>query len=55
VAVNPAAAFAADPAAAPAAVRICLGPVAERDRLAAALTRLAEILAAPAPPEEPVV
>jgi len=36
-------------------VRICLGPVAERDRLAAALTRLAEILAAPAPPEEPVV
>jgi DNA-binding transcriptional MocR family regulator len=55
VAVNPAAAFAADPAAAPAAVRICLGPVAEHDRLAAALTRLAEILAAPAPPEEPVV
>jgi len=55
VAVNPAAAFAADPAAAPAAVRICLGPVADRDRLAAALTRLADILAAPAPPEEPVV
>jgi len=55
VAVNPAAAFAADPAAAPAAVRICLGPVAERDRLAAALVRLAEIVAAPAPAEEPVV
>jgi DNA-binding transcriptional MocR family regulator len=55
VAVNPAAAFATGPAAAPAAVRICLGPVAERDRLAGALSRLVEILAAPAPPEEPVV
>jgi len=55
VAVNPAAAFATEPAAAPAAVRICLGPVAERDRLAGALSRLVDILAAPAPPEEPVV
>jgi len=55
VAVNPAAAFAADPAAAPAAVRVCLGPVADRGRLAGALSTLAEILAAPAPPEDPVV
>jgi DNA-binding transcriptional MocR family regulator len=55
VTVNPGAAFAADPTAAPAAVRICLGPVADRDRLESALSRLAEILAAPAPPEEPVV
>ena len=55
VAVNPAAAFATGPAAAPAAVRICLGPVAERDRLTAALSRLVEILAAPSPPEEPVI
>ncbi len=55
VAVNPAAAFAVDPATVPAAVRVCLGPVAERDRLAAALTRLAEILSAPPPLEEPVV
>jgi DNA-binding transcriptional MocR family regulator len=55
VAVNPAAAFAADAAAAPVAVRICLGPVAERGRLAGALTRLAELVAAPAPAEEPVV
>jgi len=55
VAVNPAAAFAADPAAAPAAVRVCLGPVADRGRLAGALSTLAEILATPAPPEEPVV
>jgi DNA-binding transcriptional MocR family regulator len=55
VAVNPASAFALEPAAAPAAVRVCLGPVADRDRLAGALSRLAEVLAAPAPPEEPVV
>jgi DNA-binding transcriptional MocR family regulator len=55
VAVNPAAAFAIEPAAPPAAVRICLGPVAERERLAGALSRLVEILAAPAPPEQPVV
>jgi DNA-binding transcriptional MocR family regulator len=55
VAVNPAAPFVVDPAASPAAVRVCLGPVAERDRLEAALGCLAAILAAPAPPEEPVV
>jgi DNA-binding transcriptional MocR family regulator len=55
VAVNPASAFAADPAAAPAAVRICLGAASDRDRLAAALAILAEILAGPVPPEEPVV
>ncbi|HYL06023.1 MAG TPA: PLP-dependent aminotransferase family protein [Thermoanaerobaculia bacterium] len=55
VAVNPAAVFAADPAATPVAVRICLGPVAERDLLAEALARIAQILAAPPPPQEPVV
>jgi DNA-binding transcriptional MocR family regulator len=55
VAVNSASAFAADPAAAPAAVRICLGAESDRDRLAAALAILAEILAGPAPPEEAVV
>jgi len=55
VAVNPAAPFAIDSAAIPAAVRICLGPVVERDLLAEALSRIAQILAAPPPPEEPVV
>lgn len=55
VAVNPASAFAADPATVPSAVRICLGAVPDRDRLAAALAILADLLAGPAPPEEPVV
>ncbi len=55
VAVNPAAAFAPEPAATPQAVRICLGPVVEPGLLAEALSRLAQVLAAPAPPEEQVV
>jgi DNA-binding transcriptional MocR family regulator len=55
VAVNPAAPFAVAPAAAPAAVRVCLGPVAERRRLATALSRLAALAAAPPPGDEPVV
>ena len=46
-----AAAFATGAAAPSAAVRISLGPVAERGPLA--LPRLAEILSAPVSPEEP--
>jgi DNA-binding transcriptional MocR family regulator len=55
IAVNPAGPFAADPAAAPAAVRLCLGAVADRRQLEGALNRLAGLLAGPPPPEEPVV
>jgi DNA-binding transcriptional MocR family regulator len=55
VAVNPAAAFAVDPVAVPAAVRVCLGAASDRNQLSAGLAILADLLAAPAPPEEPVV
>ena len=55
VAVNPAAPFVVAPADSPAAVRICLGPVAARPHLATALSKLAALAAAPPPGDEPVV
>jgi DNA-binding transcriptional MocR family regulator len=56
VAVNPAEPFlASDAAAAPHAIRICLGPPADRARLERALQTLAALLASPPPPEAPVV
>jgi DNA-binding transcriptional MocR family regulator len=56
VAVNPAEPFlASHAAAAPHAIRICLGPPADRARLERALQTLAALLASPPPPEAPVV
>ncbi len=55
VAVNPATAFAVEPALAPAAVRVCLGPLADPHRLDDALARLASLLAGAPPPEDPIV
>ena len=55
VAVNPAPAFAVEPAPPPAAVRVCLGPLADPRQLDGALARLAGLLATAPPPEDAVV